>query len=166
MVDPDSFFNVGVDVTLTVHTRGNQAGMIMGNNANAIRSSHWGAQRDTKIIIHGHNHSATHAHITNIRDAYIRRGDFNVIVVDWRLGTTGTYAAVRARVRPVGEFIGNYIDWLHQNALTSFHRVSIIGHHFGAHVAGIAGKTVTRGRIQSIYGLDPPSNSFHVNTVN
>lgn len=151
------------NIVLRLHTRGNQIGMIMGNNANAIRNSHWSSIRDTKFIIHGHNHSPNTSHIINLRDAFIRRGDFNVIVVDWMIAAGGNLP--ENRVREVGEFVGDYINFLQENGLTTLRRISLIGHHLGAHVAGIAGKTVVGGRVQSIYGLDPPSSGFSIDLV-
>ena len=150
-------------IVFRLHTRGNQAGMIMGNDANNIRNSHWSPTRDTKFIIHGHNHSPNTQQIINLRDAFIRRGDFNVVVVDWMVGAGGNLPA--NRVGEVGVFIGNYINFLLQNGLTTFRRISIIGHHIGAHVSGIAGKTIQGGRVQSIYGLDPPSAGFSMDLV-
>ena len=46
---------------------------------------------------------------------------------------------------------------LHLNAFTQFNQVHIVGHSLGPHIAGVAGKRVTRGRIHSIVGLDPVS---------
>ena len=151
-------------IVFRLHTRGNQIGMIMGNNANNIRNSHWSSIRDTKFIIHGHNHSPNTQQIINLRDAFLRRGDFNIVVVDWMSGAGGNLPA--NRVREVGVYIGNYINFLLQNGLTTLRRVSLIGHHIGAHVAGIAGKSIVGGRIQSIYGLDPPSAGFSIDLVN
>ena len=48
-----------------------------------------------------------------------------------------------------------FIDFLHLNGFVDFNRLLITGHSLGAHVAGIAGKRVTRGRINTIIGMDP-----------
>jgi pancreatic triacylglycerol lipase len=43
-------------------------------------------------------------------------------------------------------------------------RLVVAGHSLGAHIAGIAGKRVTTGRIQTIFGLDPGGPLFSINS--
>jgi pancreatic triacylglycerol lipase len=84
------------------------------------------------------------------------QGDFNFIFLDWSAGsTTSNYLTARNRVSEAGSFLGAFIDWLHENNLADFKQISIVGFSLGAHVAGFAGKTVRRGRINTIIGLDP-----------
>ena len=57
-----------------------------------------------------------------------------------------------------------FIDFLVGNGFTTFPRVNIAGHSLGAHIAGIAGKRVLLGRINTIFGLDPALPLFSINT--
>lgn len=49
---------------------------------------------------------------------------------------------------------------MHQHSLTQFSQVTVAGHSLGGHAAGFVGKHVTRGRIQSIIGLDQAGPLF------
>lgn len=90
--------------------------------------------------------------------------DFNVIFVDWSLGSsTINYIAARNRVNLVGPLIAQYIDFLHENGALDFNRLTLIGFSLGAHIAGLTGKNVRRGRINTIIGLDPAGPLFDVN---
>lgn len=81
-------------------------------------------------------------------------------MVDWSAGSQATYPVARWRVEDVGVVIGRYVDWLYQHGFTQFSRVNLVGHSLGSHVAGHAGKTVTLGRINAIFGTDPAGDSL------
>ena len=82
--------------------------------------------------------------------------DSNVIFVDWSEGAqTINYIAARNRINPVGELVAQYMDWLHQQNSLNWSRLTVIGFSLGAHCAGMVGKNVRRGRINTIIGLDP-----------
>jgi pancreatic triacylglycerol lipase len=87
---------------------------------------------------------------------FLLRDDYNVVVVDWGAGAqTSNYIAARNRVGAVGNVVARMIDFLDAAGLTSFDKVNIVGHSLGGHVAGFAGKGVTRGRINAIFATDP-----------
>jgi len=129
---------------------------------NTIRNSNFSPERPTRILIHGWQ--------SNINDdvnilptaAYLRNYDVNVIVIDWSIGAnTINYLASRNQVNNVGGVLAEFLDTLIINSLLpDYSRVSCIGHHMGAHVCGAAGKRVQRGRINTIFGLDPAGRLF------
>lgn len=87
--------------------------------------------------------------------------DFNIIFVDWSLGSsTINYIAARNRINFVGPLVAQYLDFLHENGALDFNRLTIIGFSLGAHIAGLTGKNVRRGRINTIIGLDPAGPLF------
>lgn len=96
------------------------------------------------------------------REAYLSRGEFNVISVDWSLGAKDNYLFVRMNVPSVGAVVASFIDFLHENARLRLSDVTIIGHSLGAHVAGTAGKRITNGTIGNIVGLDPALPLFPI----
>lgn len=58
--------------------------------------------------------------------------EFNVIFVDWSEGSrTITYVQARNRVPTVGDFLASYLDFLHENGMIEFSRVSVIGFSHG-----------------------------------
>ena len=165
-IEPENHFNVETDVFFLLFTRANPSnGQFISSNADQIRNSHWDSSRPTRFIIHGFTGGAFSELNANIGAAYHRAGDFNVVVVDWNLGAnTINYITARNRVNEVGPFLARFIDFLHLNGFVDFNRLLLTGHSLGAHVAGIAGKRVTRGRIDTIIGMDPGFPLFSINS--
>lgn len=98
-----------------------------------------------------------------LRDAFLKRSDFNVFIIDWgKLAITPNYIAARKSVNDVGHVVGQFIDFLNEKVHVPFSSVNVIGHSLGAHVAGISGKRVTRGKVESIVGLDPALPLFSI----
>lgn len=98
--------------------------------------------------------------------ALLDAGDFNVIALDWNIGASSlNYALVVSRAAPTGRFLATFLDFLHQNTLIDFPRVHVIGFSLGAHVVGHVGKSVTRGQIDTILGLDPAGPLFSVDNA-
>lgn len=60
-----------------------------------------------------------------------------------------------------GGGVARFIDTMHAEVLVSFENINIIGHNLGGHVAGFAGKQVTRGRINAIFANDPSLDGFN-----
>lgn len=86
--------------------------------------------------------------------------------VDWGAGANSNYVLSRNRVAAVAATVARFIDFLHLNGfLANFNRLNIVGHSLGAHIAGITGKRVSRGRVQAIFGLDPAGPLFSVGDV-
>jgi pancreatic triacylglycerol lipase len=70
----------------------------------------------------------------------------------------------RNRVPLVAGVLARLIDFLNDNQFTRTNEVIIAGHSLGAHIAGITGKRVTSGRINTIFGLDPGGPLFSINS--
>ena len=85
--------------------------------------------------------------------AYLSIGDFNIIGVDWgALCPSPLYFAAVENVRPVGEFLGQFIEFLVQEAQANLNSFHVIGHSLGAQVAGLTGQSITSGQVQRITG--------------
>lgn len=164
----EPLFNADNDVFFLLFTRRNPlVGQRIGFDAAAIGATNFNRNQETRFIIHGYNNNNLSPVNTMITEAYLRRSDVNVIVVDWGRGAnTINYISARNRVNEVGTLLARFIDFLHLNSLlTNFNRLHIAGHSLGAHIAGIAGKQVTRGRVEVIIGLDPAGPLFDFNNV-
>lgn len=86
-------------------------------------------------------------------------------LVDWSAGAgTINYVAARNRVVHVGILLARFLDFLHENGSLDFSRLLVAGHSLGAHIAGITGKNVLRGRINTIIGMDPAGPLFDANS--
>lgn len=77
--------------------------------------------------------------------------DLNVVVVDWKKGSNTLYTSAVKNVLKVGAFVGKFVDWLVEKGtpISAFH---IIGHSLGAHISGVAGRSVTKGTVPYITG--------------
>lgn len=116
-----------------------------------------------RILIHGWIDNAQGMLGTLGRKAYLQKGEFNVISVDWSVGAdTPNYFRARSLVTPVGRFLAEFIDYLSTTNVAQPSQIYLIGHSLGAHIAGIVGKNLTCGRLETIFGLDPAGPMFFV----
>lgn len=80
-------FDANADVFFVLFTRRNPtAGQRIGNDANQIRASQWNNAAQTRFIIHGfQNNHGSEVNVV-VRQAFLARGDHNVVAVDWGAG--------------------------------------------------------------------------------
>ncbi|XP_050088339.1 phospholipase A1 VesT1.02-like [Anopheles aquasalis] len=135
------------------------------NAAESIAVSNFGANRPTRVIVHGWLNSADSPVARTIRETYLLQWNYNVIVVDWSVcAMAWNYAKAVGCVPMVGKALGGLLDELQRNGGLLLEDVYLIGHSLGAHVAGIAGKTVTTGQIHTIFALDPALPLFSIHS--
>ncbi|XP_008197619.2 endothelial lipase [Tribolium castaneum] len=115
--------------------------------------------KNTKFIIHGwidnHNRSWYH-HLT---DEYLKKGDFNVIHVDWGRVSKSFYVSSAQNTRLVAHFIASFI----LNHKLALGKVHLIGHSLGAHIAGFTSQNIRQKvgeKVGRITGLDPAGPGF------
>lgn len=78
--------------------------------------------------------------ILNFVETYLIKAKHkvNFIGVNWQKGsTTINYFSARGRVKPVGEHLANFINFMVNKHQLNLNSITIIGHSLGAHVAGI-----------------------------
>lgn len=98
-----------------------------------------------------------------IHRAILDAADQNLFFVDWGKGSkTFAYPMARARVVEVARVVGDFINYLQQNAYLNPSDVTLIGFSLGAHICGLAGKNFTNGKIKKIIGIDPAGPLFDV----
>lgn len=114
--------------------------ILVNGDINSVRNSNYRANRPTKVIVHGWNSNGNSGVNTYARDAFLAVQDCNVIVVDWRsLANSGYNTAVNG-VPNVGQFLGNFLVWLFNNAGGNWNDLHLVGFSLGAHVVGNAGR--------------------------
>lgn len=116
-----------------------------------------------RIIIHGWTASYLTSPNDSLRSAYLSQGNYNIISVDWSTYAALNYISSRAKVAVVGEDIADLLDFLYKQFNLSYDKVVVVGHSLGAHVAGFCGKTVKRGKLAAIVGLDPAFPLYNYN---
>lgn len=75
-----------------------------------------------------------------------------MIGVDWSVLCESEYLTALKGVRMAGEALAKFIDWLDSMGVPPG-EVHIIGHSLGAHVAGVSGDKVSRGKVGMITGI-------------
>ncbi|KAL5281002.1 hypothetical protein ACFFRR_004800 [Megaselia abdita] len=129
-----------------------------------LHRSFFNSSHVTRIYTHGWLNGVHVIQSQEMIDSHLMNGrkeDYNIIIVDWSLWSmTYNYYLAHLRTRKVGLKIANFIDWLHSESGLDFETTHVIGYSMGGHVAGITGKLVTKGRINTIIGLDPAMPLF------
>lgn len=113
----------------------------------------------TKLFIHGFRTDITSSWYTLLKNAYFDKGDCNIIYVDWSKASNRSYRVSSANVKPVGEFIGDFLI----ECKLKFNNIHVIGHSLGSMVAGFVGKHIynkTGRKIHRITGTDPAAPGF------
>ncbi|XP_030562119.1 uncharacterized protein LOC115763631 [Drosophila novamexicana] len=126
-------------------------------DAASLRQSRFNPFQPTRIIIHGWLGNA-HANVYSyLVPAYMTLGDgnYNIFTVDWGRGAIADYITASYRVKPVGQVLAKFLDFLHEEAGMRFEDLQLIGFSMGAHVAGLASKHLQTGRVRVIRALDP-----------
>lgn len=84
--------------------------------------------------------NADQSTIMQFAETYFSKGNHkvNFIGVNWRKGsTTINYFSARGRVKPVGEHLASFINFLVNKHKLKLNSITIVGHSLGAHIAGI-----------------------------
>jgi len=89
------------------------------------------SQRCSQIIKHQINNC--------IFLAYLLYQDVNVIVVGWGILAADAYPVAAKNTRLVGEYLGQFLEFLNRDSNLEYKDVHISGHSLGSYVAGFAG---------------------------
>lgn len=90
----------------------------------------WRPYRQTRIFIHGYY--SDHDTLMGYARAYLERGDFNFIAINWLKGAqTINYAKARLRVIEVGRAVARFVDYLVTLGL-NLDELTCVGHSLGA----------------------------------
>lgn len=110
-----------------------------------------------RLIIHGFGQNGRSNINRDIKNSYLSRGDYNIIVTDWSRVSSVYYEYARYRVDTTGIAVSRFIEWMNLN----YNVLHVVGFGLGAHIAGIAGKYSVQGRIRRIIALDPARPLFN-----
>ncbi|CAH1637298.1 unnamed protein product [Spodoptera littoralis] len=152
-----------------LYTRRNQivSQTLVMNDANSITRSNFNANRPTVIIAHGWLSNQFTSTNYIIRNAYLRKSDVNVIVLDWRRLAASDYVTATRGVPAVGRGLGQFLNFLNRVTGAAFNSMHIVGFSLGAHLVGNAGRELG-GRAARVTALDPagPLWNYNSNRVN
>jgi pimeloyl-ACP methyl ester carboxylesterase len=89
--------------------------------------------------------------------AFIHRGDYNFIAVDWQKPAAGPwYLSAVNNIVPVGRALAKLLDRLITIKAIRLDTLHLIGFSLGAHVSSIAANHMTSGRVPRITGTFYP----------
>lgn len=139
---------------LTRHYSVKDKRLIVGDTY-SLESSYFNPKNPTRIIVHGWRANKNSFINQVLSIAYLRKGEYNVIVVDWSDAVnTYDYFAARKRIGQAGKKLAKLIDFLSEYGNTDPSTVYLIGHSLGVHMCAIAARNVRSGRVGVIISLD------------
>eukprot|EP00105_Crassostrea_gigas_P012983 XP_011429161.1 PREDICTED: pancreatic lipase-related protein 2 [Crassostrea gigas] len=127
-------------------------------------TNHVSATKKTKVLIHGFINNGRSPWVIQAKNELLKKGDFNVIVVDWGSGAKWPYEQAAGNGFLVGAELAALLTYIRDHAHVKLSDVHIIGHSLGAQVAGLAGHSLTN--IGRITGLDPADPFFSGKPLN
>lgn len=154
------------DVFFTLYTRESPQGQLIDwqNFAFSLGETSFNNNNPIRVLIHGWNGNVSSESEVLIKDAYLQKGAFNVINVDWSKGAiTANYFTAKDRVEEVGYVISDFLQYLEVYGGIQRRNVYIIGHSLGGHIAGFAGKKLQEdgeGKVNAIVALDPAEPGY------
>jgi pancreatic triacylglycerol lipase len=67
------------------------------------------------------------------------------------------------RIADAGRVGAQFLDFLASNRFIDYNECTVVGYSLGAHLAGMVGKNVRNGKIDTIIGLEPAGLLFDLN---
>ncbi|EDW03519.1 phospholipase A1 [Drosophila grimshawi] len=131
------------------------------NNEKKWRHSGFNSSLPTRIIVHGWMSQSRGSFNRDVKNAYLKHGDYNVIVTDWSASSANiNYFFVVKLIDEFGAQLAQFTRELNRNFGASYDDMYVIGHSLGAQIAGSAGKFLKPDQYNTIFALDPAGPSF------
>ncbi|XP_037960661.1 phospholipase A1 [Teleopsis dalmanni] len=133
---------------------------------NSIFTSGLNATHPTRIVVHGWMSGTRGSFNRDVKNAYLSRGDYNVIVADWSASATNlNYFSVVKMIEGFGEQLAKFTTYLHDSMQVNYDDIYVIGHSLGAQIAGAAGKRLKPAQYNTIFALDPAGPKFRKRSI-
>ncbi|XP_062134949.1 pancreatic lipase-related protein 2 [Drosophila sulfurigaster albostrigata] len=160
------------DIKFLLYTRKNRNApqqLQLSDEARLARSN-FNFNYPLAIYLHGFSESATGDKQSSqqLKDAFLRRGNYNVILVDWSAMVTVPWYSNAVENLPVtARYLARFLRYLVTSGYAVKH-IHLIGFSLGAEVAGFAGKQLQEWGIKltRITALDPALPLFEGNSSN
>lgn len=89
----------GSDTKFYLFTRKNkETGIEISNNTEILNKT-----KEFRYITHGYLEDSFREHYIKLKNTFLQRDDFNVVLVDWRKSATNLYSKAVQNTRAVGE---------------------------------------------------------------
>ncbi|KAM8705769.1 hypothetical protein ACLKA7_010124 [Drosophila subpalustris] len=135
-----------------------QRQLLQPGDVNMLKRSNFNAKWPVRIAIHGWTGKSSHCYNAALKDAYLSRGNFNVIIMDWsRQAIDIRYYRVSKQLKSIATSLAKFLRFLHDNTGMPYGSVYLVGHSAGTHISGLTGKLFKAPgqRLGAIIALDP-----------
>ncbi|XP_004927688.1 pancreatic lipase-related protein 3 [Bombyx mori] len=151
------------NITFWLYTRANEHSphQLLADDNNSITEAPWVTDAPIKILIHGYTGHRDFSPNTEIRPAYMKCCDYNVISVDYNnIALEPCYLESARNTELVGKCTAQLIDNLIKIHGFKMQRFHVIGFSLGAQTAGYMANYLINGRLSRITALDPAMPLF------
>ncbi|KAI5642704.1 lipase domain-containing protein [Phthorimaea operculella] len=157
-----------VNITFWLYTRANQdkPHQLFATDSESIKSAPWVKDAPVKILIHGYTGHKDFSPNTEIRPAYMKCCDYNIISVDYNpIAREPCYPQAAQNTELVGKCTAQLVDELVSNYGFSLSKIHLIGFSLGGQTVGFIGNYVKSGVFYRITALDPAMPLFVTNSA-
>lgn len=124
-----------------------------------MKAAPFDPRKVTVIMVHGFCSSGNSTWLNNLKDAYLKNIDANIMIVDWEKGANLlNYLQVAGNTRVVGKELVLLVNYLIQNYGADPKRFHLIGHSLGAQICSYLAKEIPG--IARLTALDPAQPGF------
>ncbi|KAF5296941.1 hypothetical protein FQR65_LT10092 [Abscondita terminalis] len=119
--------------------------------------------KKTIFITHGWLYASHQMEMVALKDAYLKRYDYNVIMVNWENLAWDFYSSAVCKLPKIGHSIADYICSAVSNRGLNIENVHLVGHSLGGQMSGFIGQStieICKKKVGRITGLDPAGPLF------
>ncbi|BFF89100.1 lipase member H [Drosophila madeirensis] len=121
-----------------------------------LKKSNFNPKWPVRVSIHGWSGRSDSCSNAAIKDAYLSRGNYNVIILDWsRQALDISYQRVSKQLPAIAANLAKMLRFLHDNTGVPYEKIYLVGHSAGSHISGLAGKLLQPQLLGAIFALDP-----------
>ncbi|XP_075144904.1 sex-specific enzyme 2 [Haematobia irritans] len=121
-----------------------------------LRSSYFNPKWPVRISIHGWAGKSTSCSNAAIKDAYLTKGNYNIIIVDWsNISHDISYPRISQQFSEIAAHITKFLRFLQKETAIGWNNIYLIGHSAGSHISGLTGKLLKPNEVGAIVALDP-----------
>jgi pimeloyl-ACP methyl ester carboxylesterase len=132
------------------------------NKPKTITRAKFAKNRPLIILIHGYTGDKDYSPNMQVRPAYFKKNEFNVVSVDYKnLVLEPCYPFAVTNLPTVANCTAQLLDFVMDRNIFSLESIHVIGFSLGAQTAGMVANYLKKGRkLKRITGLDPAKPLF------
>ncbi|XP_037947764.1 lipase member H [Teleopsis dalmanni] len=158
LIDPTLRYGTNKRIRYDLYTPYNpyERQILRTGDVAGLKRSFFNPKWPVRFSIHGWAGKGMSCSNAAIKDAYLARGNFNVIIVDWSAHANDiNYARISKQLSSIAANFVKFVNFLHRETGVAYENIYLIGHSAGSHFSGLAGKLIKPNRFGAIFALDP-----------